>query len=253
MKGLRIYYESEGNGLPLCLIHGAASTHSIWKNQIKVFSAGYRVIAPDLPGHGRSGPFDDSSRISIRQYAGHVREFLETLGVEEAVMVGHSMGGAVCIQLVLDSPWVVRGLGLINTGAKLRVSPHLLSALREDFRGTMEKGWESMFGEKGKRILHCLEGLKEEMVGIDPVVGVADFEACDEFDCRERLGEIEKPTLIIGGTEDILTPPWYQDYLHKRIKNSVLVIMGGVGHLSMVEDPEEFNGALLSFLQHSVR
>lgn len=91
--------------------------------------------------------------------------------------------------------------------------------------------------------------MTKEMLKTDPAVGLADFEACNKFDSREKLSRICKPTLIVGGSEDVLTPPWYHHYLHEKIENSTLRIIEGVGHYSMVEKPEEFNVILSEFLE----
>lgn len=245
--GLKLFYVKEGEGFPVYLLHGAALTHSLWKPQLEVLRGRYSAIAPDLPGHGRSDPLPSSSP-SIRDYSEAVAGLMETLGTREAAVVGHSMGGAVALQLALDHPEKVRALVLANTGAKLGVSPLLLQVLRENFRGAMEVGWNSMLGGKGRRREEELKELEGEMKRTRPEVGLADFEACDAFDCRTRLSEIKKPVLIVGGRDDTLTPPWYQEYLHQKLEGSSLVILKEVGHLSMVEDPLSFNSALLDFL-----
>jgi pimeloyl-ACP methyl ester carboxylesterase len=87
------------------------------------------------------------------------------------------------------------------------------------------------------------------MLTTNPAIGLADFEACNKFDSREQLSQISKPTLIIGGSEDMLTPPWFQKYLHENLKKSSLRIIEGAGHLSMIEKPEKFNKILLEFLE----
>ncbi|MEM2865779.1 MAG: alpha/beta hydrolase [Candidatus Hadarchaeales archaeon] len=247
--GLKVFYERDGEGFPVYLLHGAILTHSLWRPQLEALRGKYLAIAPDLPGHGGSDPLPEAS---IKGYAEVVAGMMEALGTEEAVVVGHSMGGAVALQLALDHPEKVKSLVLANTGAKLGVSPLLLEMLRENFRGALEVGWKSMLGRKGRRRDAELEGLKLEMEGTRPEVGVADFEACNAFDCRSRLSEIKKPTLILGGTEDMLTPVWYHEYLHQHIQGSSLVILREVGHLSMVEDPASFNSALLDFLGRTV-
>ena len=87
------------------------------------------------------------------------------------------------------------------------------------------------------------------MLTTDPAIGLADFEACNKFDSRKQLSQISKPTLIVGGSEDLLTPPWFQQYLHDRIENSILEIIEGAGHFSMAEKPKEFNATLIDFLE----
>ncbi len=247
--GLKVFYEREGEGFPVYLLHGALLTHSVWRPQFEALRGRYMAIAPDLPGHGGSDPLPGEP--SIKGYAEVVAGMMEALGTEEAAVVGHSMGGAVALQLTLDHPEKVRSLVLANTGAKLGVSPLLLEMLRENFRGALEVGWKSMLGRKGRK-REELEGLRREVEGTRPEVGVWDFEACNAFDCRSRLAEIKKPTLIVGGNEDVLTPVWYHEYLHQHIAGSSLVILREVGHLSMAEDPPSFNSALLDFLGKTV-
>jgi pimeloyl-ACP methyl ester carboxylesterase len=249
--GLRLFYEREGKGFPVYLLHGAVLAHSLWKPQLEALRGKYSAIAPDLPGHGRSDPLP-SHPPSIRDYSEVVAGLMEALDTGEAVVVGHSMGGAITLQLALDHPEKVRALVLANTGAKLGVSPLLLQVLRENFRGAMEVGWRSMLGGKGRRREEELRELEEEMKGTRPEVGLEDFEACNAFDCREKLSKIKKPALIVGGRDDTLTPPWYQEYLHQKLEGSSLVMLKEVGHLSMAEDPSSFNSALLNFLERTL-
>jgi len=249
VKGLKIFYEKRGEGFPVYLLHGALLTHSLWEPQLEALASRYSAIAPDLPGHGQS---DSLSSPSIGDYSETVAGLMEALGTKEAVVVGHSMGGAVALQLALDHPEKVRALVLANTGAKLGVSPLFLRIFRENFRDAMEMGWKIMLGRKGRNKKEELRGLEEVMKATRPEVGVADLEACNAFDCRGRLSEIRKPALIVGGADDTLTPPWYQEYLHQRLEGSSLVMLREVGHLSMVEDPSSFNSALLSFLERVV-
>lgn len=248
--GLKTFYESKGKGHPMLFIHGSARNHSVWEHQLNTFGEKYHAIAIDLMGHGKSEISIPPSQISITRYSNFVNNFLETLNIEKIVLIGQSLGGAVCIQFCLDFSEKVECLGLINTGAKLLVNPQLLSMLKEDF-GALRRGLEILFGQKGEETdqIRLLRAMTKEMLKTDPAVGLADFEACNKFDSREKLSRICKPTLIVGGSEDVLTPPWYHHYLHEKIENSTLRIIEGVGHYSMVEKPEEFNVILSEFLE----
>lgn len=248
VEGLRTFYESKGKGRPLLLIHGSACTHSIWRHQLDYFAKRCYVIAVDLMGHGKSEIAISPSQISIRQYVEFVNNFLEALKIQKATLIGHSMGGAIGIEFCLNLPQKVECLGLVNTGAKLGANPELLSTLRRDFRKAITAGLETVLfrSEETDEIRRLIT---EELLKTNPAVGLADFEACNRFDSREKLSQIRRPTLIIGGTEDLLTPPWFQQYLHQKIVNSKLKIVEGVGHFSMIEKPEKFNAIASEFLE----
>ena len=248
VEGLRTFYESKGKGQPLLLIHGSACTHSIWRRQLDYFGQRCYVIAVDLMGHGKSEIAISPSQISIRQYMEFVNNFLEALNIQKATLIGHSLGGAISIEFCLNLPDKVECLGLVNTGAKLGVNPELLSMLRKDFRKALTAGLETILckSEEADEIRRLIT---EEMLKTKPAVGLADFEACNRFDSRETLSQIRKPTLIIGGTEDLLTPRWFQRYLHQKIANSKLRTIDGVGHFPMIEKPEKFNAILFEFLE----
>jgi pimeloyl-ACP methyl ester carboxylesterase len=222
----------------------------MWRHQLDYFSEKYHVIAIDLMGHGKSEISIHPSQISIKLYADFINRFLEALNIEKVTLVGQSLGGAVSINFCLLFPEKVQCLGLINTGAKLVVNPTLLSMMRENFREVLRTGFESTIGQKHENTeKRDTRWVINEMLTTDPAIGLADFEACNKFDSREQLSQINKPTLIIGGSKDMLTPPWFQQYLHKNIEPSILKIIEGAGHFSMIEKPEEFNASLLEFLK----
>jgi 3-oxoadipate enol-lactonase len=250
VDGLRTFYESTGRGSPILFIHGSAGNNSVWRYQFDYFGERYRAIAIDLMGHGRSEISIPISQISINRYTNFVNSFLEVLNIEKVTLIGQSLGGAVCIQFCLNIPQKVECLGLINTGAKLGVDPQLLSMLRKNFREALKAGFENILGQKNEETnTRDANWVIKEMLTTNSAIGLADFEACNKFDSREKLSQINKPTLIIGGSEDMLTPPWFQQYLHEKIENSTLKIIEGVGHLSMTEKPEKFNTILFKFLK----
>jgi len=250
LDGLRTFYESRGKGRPILFIHGSAGNHSMWRHQLDYFGERYHVIAIDLMGHGKSEIAIPSSHISIKLYVEFINSFLGALDIEKTTLVGQSLGGAVCINFCLLFPEKVQCLGLINTGAKLGVNPKLLSMMRKNFREVLRMDFENMLGQKHEDAeMRDTSWVMSEMLTTDPVIGLADFEACNKFDAREQLSQVSKPTLIIGGSEDILTPPWFQQYLHEKIEFSVLKIIEGAGHFSMIEKPKEFNATFFEFLK----
>jgi len=120
------YYTASDNEIgkrPVVIIHGAGGTHLYWPPEIRRLS-GYRVYALDLPGHGKSDA--SRGRQTIADYAGCVLEWLDAIGLNRAVFVGHSMGSAIALTLAIHHPQQVLGLGLVGAGARLRVHPDIL-------------------------------------------------------------------------------------------------------------------------------
>jgi pimeloyl-ACP methyl ester carboxylesterase len=220
-------------GPPLILVHGAGGTHRHWPEEARSLP-GRRVIAIDLPGHGGSpGP----GRRSIADYAGDLRGLMDLLGISQAVLVGHSMGGAVALTLALDSPDRVSALGLVGTGARLRVSPAILQAAADPaaFEAAVDgmAGW--FFGPGARRALRdeFTAGLRQ--VPAEVVHG--DFSACDGFDVREQVGTIRVPTAVVCGDADQSTPPRFSEFLRASIPGARLTLIPGAGHMVALEAP----------------
>jgi pimeloyl-ACP methyl ester carboxylesterase len=245
VRDKRIYYESVGKGLPLIFIHGSMSSHVSWDFQ-RPLSKKNRLILLDLPGHGKSDPLNDE--ISVELLADYLAEFIKGLGFEKMVAVGHSLGGAICIQLALNYPELLRAVVLVGTGAKLGVLPDILKALKTNFKESVEMAIGGMaFAEKADPEL--IKRAKNESLKCRPEVGYSDFAACNNFDVRGRISEISFPALIIVGVEDKLTPVKWSLYLNEKISHSSLKIIESAGHMVMMEQPEEFNQAIQNFLR----
>jgi pimeloyl-ACP methyl ester carboxylesterase len=227
---------------PLVLIHGAGGDHLHWPPELRRIS-GASVLALDLPGHGRSeGP----GRRRIADYAADIVGFLEALGLTRVVLGGHSMGGAIAQVMALDHPERVAGLVLIGTGAKLRVAPALLDVILTDFESVLALMADWTFGPAAPAELKEL-GTKA-MGETEPAVLHGDFTACDLFDIRDRLAEIRVPTLVIGGTDDKMTPLRFSRYLAEGIPGAQLEILEGAGHMMALEQPAAMASAVTEFM-----
>lgn len=223
-------------------------THDQWEKQLNFFSKIYHVVTVDLPGHGQSE--FPQGKISINYYATMISDLIARLDIEKPVVCGHSMGGAIGLQLALDRPTQLGALVLVGTGAKLGVHPDILTTFRTNCREAIEQFLEPWaFSKKTNHAI--IEEVKQQIFEIKSQIAVADWEACDAFDCRARLNGLQLPTKIIVGEEDKLTPVWYSEYLLKHIRGSTLVKIPEAGHYVMLEQPEQFNRALLSFLEQT--
>ncbi|RLC63811.1 MAG: alpha/beta hydrolase [Chloroflexota bacterium] len=236
--------EQRSEGRPvLILVHGAGGNHLQWPAELRRLPEA-TVYALDLPGHGRSG---GQGRDTIAGYAEAIVGFLDALGIERAVVVGHSMGGAIALTLALDFADRMAGLVLIATGARLRVAPVILEGMRSDFEGSVELITRFAWSSEASPAL--IELGRRALLETGPDVLLGDLNACDRFDVMERLGGIKIPALVIVGTADQLTPPKYARFLAEHIPNAQLVLIEGAGHMVMLERPAEIAGAVREFLE----
>jgi len=245
-RGGIFYTVSQGpsDSPALVLVHGAGGTRLHWPSELRRLP-GATVYTLDLPGHGRSvGQGYDT----IEGYAEVVAAFLHAVGIEQAVVAGHSMGGAIAMRLALDYAGCAAGLVLVATGARLRVAPTILERVRSDFEGSVE--FITRFAWSPESPPTLTELGRQALLKTGPDVLSGDFAACDRFDVMEQLGEIKTPTLVIGGSADQLTPAKYAHFLAKHISNTRCVIIEGAGHMVMLERPAEAAKTVQEFLKN---
>ncbi|MBN1978434.1 MAG: alpha/beta fold hydrolase, partial [Anaerolineae bacterium] len=192
-----IFYAVTGgppDGSALVLLHGAGGSHLNWPPELRRLD-GATVYALDLPGHGRSG---GGGRDAIEDYAADVVAFFDATGIERAVVIGHSMGGAVALTMALDSPERVTGLVLVATGARLRVAPAILEQIPTDFEAALDVITRYAWSPEAPSGLVDLG--RERLREAGPEVLLGDLTACDRFDVMERVGEIDAPALVVAGS-----------------------------------------------------
>jgi pimeloyl-ACP methyl ester carboxylesterase len=231
---------SDKSEAPLVFVHGSGDSAKTWTLVIAALSD-IPCVALDLPGHGalieRPGP----DVMTVADYAAFVRAQIERQGLIGAHVVGHSLGGAIALQLALDAPDLVGGIGLVGTGARLRVLPDLLAAAQADQAAAQPQltgfGFAPGHEEQRDRFLR-------EMEPVAPGTLYRDLAACDVFDCRDQLERITCPALIVVGTEDHLTPPKYATHLYDHLSQATLVEIAGSGHYLQHEAPEALAAAL---------
>jgi pimeloyl-ACP methyl ester carboxylesterase len=241
----RAYYTAAGAPGPphtVLLIHGAGGSHLDWPAVLRRLPKA-RVYALDLPGHGRSAP---PACDSIAGYSAWTAEFMRALQLPPAVVIGHSMGAAVALELALQEPSLVRALVLIGAGARLPVSPLILEGLQTAPGEIIPRivGWAygRDFPEEGKELA------RQRLEQVPPAVLYRDFLACSRFDRRAELKDVHQPALILAGSEDRMVPLALAEELCGGLPRARLVTFAGAGHMLTFERPEEVAGAVAEFL-----
>ncbi len=209
----------------LILIHGAGGHHQLWPKEIKNISD-YNTYALDLPGHGRSL---GEGCTSIQDYADGVQEFILHQHLQEFVLCGHSMGGAIVLELAKRKLPGLQKIVLLGTGAKLSVHPKLIDLLRSDPDAAIQRLIRLLYGENAPPLL--VQEATRDLGRLSPKTLLGDFLACDAFDLREDLGSVKIPALILVGENDPMTPPALAKDLAFRLENSTLQILSHSGHM----------------------
>ncbi len=225
--------------MQIIFIHGSGSTGYNWKHQSDHFPGS---IAVDLPGHPEGELLP-----TIKEASDWVKQLVDDNGYEDVVIVGHSLGGAVALQYALDHPEELAGIVLVGSGARLRVHPATLKFLEKAVADP------SLFETTGALENPKLDpehaaGMAERRKLLGPEPSLNDLRACDAFDVIPRLGEIETPTHAIVGTEDVMTPPMYSEFLADKMPNASCTIIEGGSHSVFAEYPDQVNAAIEQFL-----
>ena len=228
----------------LVFIHGAGGNGTSWHLQRNHFSRDFNCFVMELPGHGGA---QGQGAQEVETYALWIKGALDELEVVSPFLIGHSMGGAVTMDLALRFPDLPRGLVLVSTGARLRVLPRILDEIKKDFSRAVELICELSFAKDVPE--EMLRAGIAEMKKTSSDVLYGDFSACERFDMMEEVGKIIHPTLVICGDQDDLTPVKYSRYLADRIRGSRLEVIEGAGHMVMLERPDKFNKTVEAFVR----
>ncbi|MHA1145304.1 MAG: alpha/beta fold hydrolase [Candidatus Helarchaeota archaeon] len=234
------------NPIILC-IHGAGGTCQHWIPLLEPLANFCNAIAISLSGHGNS-----SSRepLSIESYVKDIDDVI-SLFPSPPILCGHSMGGAIVMTYALQNPNKIRGLILIGTGAKLKVSPVIFEFLNKNPSNYLASTANFMFSKDFRKNQKekVEEFIKESAPLMKPETVMADFKSCNAFNVMTEIDRITLPTLILVGSSDFMTPPKYSTYLHEKIPNSTLEIINGPGHLVMYEKPEKIAEIIKKFVK----
>lgn len=249
-KPVKLNFIEFGKGVPIILIHGFPLDHSIWLPVVPLLQEKARVILPDLRGFGQSPVVAEDG--NMRTMAEDIANLMDDLGLEKAILVGHSMGGYVCLNFARAFPQRLMGLGLVATQAAgdslERRQARLVMA--EDVK---RKGVKSIADGMATRLTNQPE-LAQSMKRLilkAPTRGVmaALHGMAERADATDWLVEMVVPTVVIAGTEDALIPIERSRTMAQMLNHAWLVEVSGASHMPMMEAPEQVAAALLQLVQ----
>ncbi len=254
-RGIEIAFDEAGHGNPVVLLHGFPLNRSMWSEQVEVLRTNYRVITPDLRGHGETTVVDEPA--TMEESAHDVAALLDELKIESASVAGLSMGGYVALAFCRLYPHRVSSLILADTRAgadsddvRRGREESAQRALRECMDAIAETMIPKLLSlETLARKSEIVSRVREMINGTRPEGAAAALRGMAvRRDQTSFLSEISIPTLILVGSADSLTPPEEAMLMHRAIRDSRMVTIERAGHLSNFEQPEAFNRALLDFL-----
>ncbi|MEA2425099.1 MAG: 3-oxoadipate enol-lactonase [Thermoleophilaceae bacterium] len=253
-------YTERGDGPPLVLIHGLAGDQSAWLPQLDAWSDRYRVIAFDNRGAGQSTQVDEP--ISTLDMAHDTLALMDQLGVEEACIVGRSMGGAIAQHIALLAPERVRALVLCASFARLDpIGFRVLTNMREVLewrdswadhaRHSLPNFVSPAFYNANPETVERLEGLIGGETRL-PACYIAQNHACLEHDTLDDLSKITCPVLITAGGKDPICSLTATGWMAERLPQAETQIFEESSHFFLVEESERFMKIVSAWLEKNV-
>lgn len=205
------------------LIHGSGGDHRVWALQTARLEG---ALALDLPGHPDGEAVSDAGALAEACAAA-------IASVDgPRVLVGHSLGGAVALEVALREPALVDGLVLVASATRLPVPDATVARALGDFPAERERLVAGSFADSGAPMAaHARAALD----ACGPATLSADYAACRSVELRGRLGPVRAPALVIVGSDDPFTPPWMSEELARELPQSAMVVIPGARHMPMAE------------------
>ena len=255
VNGIHVYYVDKGQGDAVLLVHGFPLNRTIWMPQVRKLIANYRVILPDLRGHGRSetppGPY------SMDLYADDLAALLDHLKIKKVILGGLSMGGYIAFAFYRKYAARVRALILADTRAgadtpegQARRKAGALLAEKEGSVASTSPMLPNLLNAHTRQARPALVARVQSMMARTKPVGIAGAQRgmAQRPDSSSLLPTITVPTLILVGEDDVITPPAEAERMAAAIRGARLVKIPRAGHISTLENAGAVNRAILSFL-----
>jgi len=251
INGIELYYEVHGDGPALVLAHGGGGNHLSWWQQVPAFSRDFRCITFDHRGFGASEEAPGGP--GPQAFVEDLRQLLDHLGIEQAVLAGQSMGGWTDLGFAAAFPARVRALILCDTTAGFD-DPDVIREYAEAFknatRGSLAEILTRAYAADFPKREPMKHFLYQQISGLNRHVPPTLIPSLTRMrHSPDPVITHRIPTLMIVGEEDALAPPQVMELMARRIAHARFVKVAGAGHSVYFEQPEKFNEVVLNFLR----
>ena len=274
--GTPIYYEVRGHGEPIIFVYGIACLMNHWHHQISHFSKHFKVISYDLRGHHKSNPCSNLENLNIESFAKDLVGLIQHLDLKNAHIVGHSFGAQIILEAFKLHPEAIKSMTFINGFAKNPIKGMFGLDVVEPFFYYLKSQYDqnpdlwnnlwkmAVYNPLSMRMAALAGGFNLKLTHFKDIEvyarGVAQmdlgiflplFEGLMNFDGEDILETINKPTLIVSGEDDRVTPKSFQTHFHEKIKDSEFVTVPYGSHCTQLDLPDYINLKLQDFfLRH---
>lgn len=233
--------------LPLVLLHGAGCHQSIWI-PLSEYIIDRELFALSLPGRQSS---TEKPLSTTQEMADWLHRQLHELGLREYILMGHSMGGAIAMDMYLSTPahTSIQGLVLAATGARLRVQRQIMTMLRTAAKAGKKVELSELIWQDGTDP-NAIQGWMDNPPPMATTFN--DWKATHQFDQMEHIHQIDIPTLILAGEDDPLTPVKYATFLHEKIQTSSLSILPNASHMLIAEYAQDVAQSVKFWIQQEM-
>jgi pimeloyl-ACP methyl ester carboxylesterase len=250
--GVSISYDVRGSGrTALVFVHCWTCNRDYYREQLDRFASRYRVVSLDLAGHGASGK--NRAAWSVLGFAGDVQAVIEKLGLERVILVGHSMGGPVSLEVARRLPNRVRGIVCLDTlhNAEQKMPPQMVervtAAFRKDFRGTVGSFVRGMFPSSPNATV--VSWVAEQASKMDPEIAIALFRDFPNLDLPRLMASVKVPLRCVNAAPRPPYGPPTASAVNRKYIDFAAAILDGVGHFLQLERPDEVNAKIRGFLE----
>ena len=267
--GMTVNYRIAGNpdGQTVLLIHGGSDSLGTWSLWEQTLAEHYRLVSVDLPGHGLTDP-DPERAYGRWMFARFIKAFVDAMGLDQFVIIGHSYGGETAMRYVLDNPGKATGMVLVAAGGyapkesdKGGETEALIADLARSPLGPLldHLSYDLLLGEGESDYITNTAFITEEYLLRQSSLGRYEknrdtlrhfaIYADETYRDLDGIEQIDLPTLILAGEKDKIVPLWMMDKMHEVIVGSELIVYPNIGHMVQQEEPYNSAEAVIEFMR----
>lgn len=240
----RVYYRVNGaeHHSTIVMVHGLAGDSRFFHNQMKYFGSRFKVISIDLPGHGRSAEFRE---LTLESYSSSIDEIISNEHLTRYILLGHSMGGGICLEHYSRNREKIESMILVSTAAVLPIDSVFIENAEKNFQEFFNNFLGIIFSKKAGIFILAA---KKSITSFEQNVIINDLKICSRMNYESVLDSIDIPVLLVANNSDKIIPCSLTENMHRRIRGSKFILFNENGHIPFFESHEKFNSSVDLFL-----